>query len=509
MAISRKKLDARLEKRILTGMIVSREYLKQIHPIFKSELFEVPFIATVAQWCIEHFEQYDAAPGLEIQNIYAYHAKNKLQEDQAELIAEFLHRLSSEWDASQDLNIAYLLDQTEQRFKERAMRMAMEDAEAYLSKGEILEAEKLLTGFKAPMRPSAVGVDPFLDPDAIYDAVGDQDNNTLFQLPGDLGKMLGPFERESFWGILAPEKRGKSWRMIDIANRAWKKRFRVALFQCGDMSQRATTARIHSNLTGRHPRYWGKYLMPVLDCAWNQDNSCSARQRVCDFGVLGRKGQLVAFEDAPDYVPCSFCQRKYPDAFKGAVWYQDAETQRLDFQYAVKHAQKLAKRYRTQPFKLSTYPTKTVNIKMVNAQLDIWESTEGWTPDFVIFDYADILAPEDPRKEFRHQQNESWEAMRALSLDRKCCVITATQASKETHKKRQVGVTDISEDKRKLAHVTNMIALNQTPEEKRAGIMRISQLAVREDEFDVEANVCVLQQLRVGNPCIASYFDKE
>ena len=208
-------------------------------------------------------------------------------------------------------------------------------------------------------------------------------------------------------------------------------------------------------------------------------------------------------------MPCSFCQRKYPDAFKGAVWYQDAETQRLDFQYAVKHAQKLAKRYRTQPFKLSTYPTKTVNIKMVNAQLDIWESTEGWTPDFVIFDYADILAPEDPRKEFRHQQNESWEAMRALSLDRKCCVITATQASKETHKKRQVGVTDISEDKRKLAHVTNMIALNQTPEEKRAGIMRISQLAVREDEFDVEANVCVLQQLRVGNPCIASYFDKE
>ena len=61
MAISRKKLDARLEKRILTGMIVSREYLKQIHPIFKSELFEVPFIATIAQWCIDHFEQYDTA----------------------------------------------------------------------------------------------------------------------------------------------------------------------------------------------------------------------------------------------------------------------------------------------------------------------------------------------------------------------------------------------------------------------------------------------------------------
>jgi len=50
-----------------------------------------------------------------------------------------------------------------------------------------------------------------------------------------------------------------------------------------------------------------------------------------------------------------------------------------------------------------------------------------------------------------------------------------------------------------------MCVLNQTPVEKREGIMRLGIIAHRHEEFDEFTQVQVLQQLKIGQP----YLDSE
>ena len=67
---------------------------------------------------------------------------------------------------------------------------------------------------------------------------------------------------------------------------------------------------------------------------------------------------------------------------------------------------------------------------------------------------------------------------------------------------------DIAEDIRKLAHITSMVALNQTPEEKKNGILRLKQLALREGEQEFREAVCT-QCLSIGRIITDSRFDNE
>jgi hypothetical protein len=66
--------------------------------------------------------------------------------------------------------------------------------------------------------------------------------------------------------------------------------------------------------------------------------------------------------------------------------------------------------------------------------------------------------------------------------------------------------SNFSEDKRKFSHATAFLTLNQTPEEKRLGVIRIGELFVREKKYDINKQVTVLQCLDLGKPYITSFF---
>ena len=86
---------------------------------------------------------------------------------------------------------------------------------------------------------------------------------------------------------------------------------------------------------------------------------------------------------------------------------------------------------------------KTLTINKAKTLLDVWEKAEGFIPDLVIFDYADIM--EDEIKEFRHKQNAIWQGMRRISQEKnEPLVITATQTDAES----------FEADKLKLKHFT-------------------------------------------------------
>lgn len=157
-----------------------------------------------------------------------------------------------------------------------------------------------------------------------------------------------------------------------------------------------------------------------------------------------------------------------------------------------------------------TKPNKDMSVSNIVSQLDIWETFDGFVPDVVIIDYADILKgePGDERKETRDQQNGTWQALRALSQKKHCLVITATQTDAAAYDTKDLKLKNFSEDKRKYSHVTVMPGLNQTEEEKDRGVMRVNILLAREEVFDIRRMVHVLQCLQIGRPFIASFRKK-
>lgn len=131
---------------------------------------------------------------------------------------------------------------------------------------------------------------------------------------------------------------------------------------------------------------------------------------------------------------------------------------------------------------------------------------EGWSPDVVVVDYADILAPERSAKgqDFRHQTNETWKALRRLSQKWHCLVVTATQSDADSYERKVLTKKNFSEDKRKLAHVTGMVGINQTEEEKQKGLFRLNWVLLREGVFYENRCITVAGCLAVARPAVRS-----
>ena len=148
--------------------------------------------------------------------------------------------------------------------------------------------------------------------------------------------------------------------------------------------------------------------------------------------------------------------------------------------------------------KLSTHPNTSISVNGIEGILETWDR-DNWTPDVVVVDYADILAPINPHEDKINQVNSTWKALRALSQSRHCLVITASQTNKDSFDAELVKKKHGSENWLKFAHVTGSLGISQTPEEKEHGIQRLSWFDGR--EFDVNPLKCVYV---AGCPAIAN-----
>lgn len=131
---------------------------------------------------------------------------------------------------------------------------------------------------------------------------------------------------------------------------------------------------------------------------------------------------------------------------------------------------------------------------------------QDWIPEMVVIDYADLLAPEGytSRWEYRHQINETWKVMRRIAMDYRLLLITGTQAAATSYGSSIIRKSDFSEDKRKNAHVTGMLGINQTSEEKIQGIYRLNWVFLRDGGWADTQVVWTAGCLPIACPCVVS-----
>lgn len=519
--------DEFIERRIITGLIVSDDYIRRVEPLWNPTLLESPELRMVGEWCLDYFRKYDRAPDRDIESIYMEHLRNEsIPKADAQYIEEVLASLSDEYGRGSQFNAPYLYDKTIRYFKAKDLERHSEKVQALVDAGKVDEAEQLLRSYQpAIVEDSEKGIE-LSDEETLdrIDRAFSEVTQSVLQYPGALGKMLNPhLTRGAFVSFLAPEKRGKSWTLIDMGLRGIRQRANVAFFVAGDMTESQVLRRICIHIAQKSDmeQYCQERFRPVGDCVLNQLDLCDRAARNCDHGIFDnlslemfKQGQdqfiniktlMQKYEENPDYRPC--------DAFGctariGSVWLEKVDAVKpLDASEAKERLRAFFQRYKRR-FRLITYPAGVLTVTEMRRCLDDWERYDGFVPDIVIVDYADILSSDDAGiTEFRHRQDHVWKSLRALSQERHCLLITATQADAESYKKGRLNMTNFSEDKRKLAHVTAQFGLNQDPDgrEKALGIMRINEIVVREGSFSADSEVHVLQDLAAGRPFLESY----
>lgn len=512
----RRKVTDGSERMVAIGAIVSTKFLQRARSIIKPELLRQPYIKTVMGWCLEYYESFEQAPQIHIEDLFKAKSRDgHIGEDEEELISDLLTGLSDEYERAEQFNVEYLLKQTEDLFESRNLARLNEDIKLALTRGEVQAAQAILAGHKRVALPASKGVDPFTDREGMQ-AAFESAAEPLFKLPGAAGRYLNDMlTRDAFVVFLGPEKRGKTWLLIEASMWARRAGCNVAFFAAGDMTLPQMQVRYGVRFTGRSnkAKYCGKLLYPVLDCAKNQDDSCDMKYREGFFGVIKNQQtkELLPYEEVQDHKPCTYClrSRHHYREYRGAAWQAErSSVSPLQWHEAIESGEKLAKRWGSKnKIKLSAYSKGTLTINGMVNQLDIWEDEDGFVPDVIIADYMDLIESdkEGYGEQVRHKIGNVWGAARRLSQDRHCLFLSATQADTDSYTAKWLGMKNFSESKIKNAHITGMIAMNQLPEEKASGIMRLSPLLTREDEFDEKKCVTILQSLAMGRPLLASF----
>lgn len=517
--------EPHVERHILIGLITSVDYLHEIRPVWNSLFLQSQTARIVADWCIEYYDVYNKAPGTDLEGIYYEQLKNnKLPKDIAqELEEDILPDLSDEYERAEKFNVQYLLDRTRLYFSERNLELWEEEIRNLRETGDVAQAERLAQNYTPVEKHAAEDLD-LSDPESLknVEKAFSQQMKPIVEYPGALGMFINhQLTRDAFIAFLAPEKRGKSYQLLDLAKRGVRQRLNVAFFQAGDMSENQQLRRLGIHLAKKSDLsiYTGDMWEPVKDCIKNQADTCDLNVRESYVGLVGEdapvteesarngltKDQLInLYEENPDYKPCWNCS-KYQSQKWGCSWIKKVH---VDSVLQKNEAVKLFKDYfvkNKRSFRLSTHSNNTLSVSKINTILDEWYR-KGFVPDMIIIDYADLLT--DTSTDYRHKQNEIWKDLRSLSQERHCLVATATQADAKSYRSNILTLDNYTEDKRKFGHVTAMFGLNQDPEgrENEIGIMRINQIVVREGEANIRQVVHVLQNLKRGQPVLTSYF---
>ena len=529
--MKRVRIDNSVETLILTGMIVSDRFLRDVRSIFDIRLIESGYVRRVCRWCLDYFEEHARAPKVHIQDIYNDEMEaEKIDADEGQMIARVLQRVSREYERSDQFNVGYLLKKAEKYFQGADYKRLSEDL-ARISEDNPNEAIELLNNYRHRILPSSDFVEVFRNKDLMMRSY--EDNITpLFKLSGDLGRMInGDLCRGSFISLMGHEKIGKTWNLSDLAFRAAENRLNVAFFQAGDMTDAQQARRFGIRLTGRsnRPKYCGDILVPIFDCVHNQNDTCDLKKRCSEFGLTHdenrvekinhsedffklmtshrEKAELFRINQTEGYRACDYCRRRHTYNYKGSLWYEQRNVEPSTWREAYKASRKFLRRMKGRRFFLSSHSNNSLTIGMIKAILDNWANYQNFTPDVILIDYADILVAENTHQDYRHQQNEIWKGLRSLSQDFDCLLITATQANAAAYSVKTLGLQNFSEDKRKYAHVTTMIGLNQTAEEKVAGAMRWNILLSRDEDFNQDRTATTLQCFNIGRANMGSFFD--
>jgi hypothetical protein len=214
------------------------------------------------------------------------------------------------------------------------------------------------------------------------------------------------------------------------------------------------------------------------------------------------------------YKPCTAC-RDVPDEkedFLVTTWFTMQEHSALTRTNVRKELSRFQRMFGSNLFRLISYPAFSATLTDVERDLEKLETHDNFIPDVIVIDYADVLAPENKKDEYRHRIDMIWKRLKGMANERSCLVVSGSQGNRASTDKEILDEKDMAEEARKLAHADVWLALNQSHKEKERGVWRIGILEHRWRQFSKRRQLLALQQLSIGQPILDGeiiYYERE
>lgn len=457
--MKREKLDALNERDILYGLITSEKFCRELCPVLNPRLLEVDYARIVSSWIKDYYNDYKTCPGRDISKLYRSHSEDINDEALRENILAFLNKIDKDYDSISNFNDEYALQESILYLKKQSLRNLSKDVESFLLTNDITKAEDSITKYKTIEKSTGDAVSILNSTESVIESYSEE-KGVLFTLPKAYGKVVGRIHREDFISYLAPMKRGKSHTLVDVGVNAMSQGLKV-LFVSLEMSESDVVKRFWTSLTGD-------------------------------------------ISEARDDIDYSYFEEQSDGRF--TVEHKYISRKPISLTSISKRQKAMKRMFRGGDIRVLAVPAYSLSPDGLDMKIERLVQQEEFVPDVIIIDYADIMQPIE-KGEYRHQIDGIWKRLRALAQKRKCVVFTASQSGRSSIG-HDVDSENISEDIRKLAHVTSMVAINQTEDERKKGIVRFKQLAVREGEMEFRQAVCT-QCLSIGRMVTDSRFDED
>lgn len=484
-----KKVDTSTEQRIITGMIVSTKFLKEIEPNLELDYFQNGYAKIVAEWVIDYYKEYSIAPFKDIQDIFEVRSSKELSEDDQTVVKEFLSKLSKRFDSEEEFNVGFHVETALEYFKKRELEITVDNAKYYLTKGQVEEAEREFLGYRKVARVYSGWSNPL---DLIEVAsVFDEKQTSFFKFPGAFGRFIGELERGWVVGVAGKSKIGKTYFLNEFAVQGMLRKRRVAFFSL-EMKKASIYKRLYQRMTSTG-EIAKAHMYPVIDCLLNQTGECDDRPAQ---PVLADSDGII-----PDFssdIPHEVCvQCRGTRRFEPALWYIVHDRPEFDL---LSVAEKIAtlRKYFAKYVRYSFHNRMEVNCRDIQHKLDILRDTEGFDPDIIVIDYADIMRPEEEGLVGIDKEDMTWISLSKLASDNNALVVPATQVNRQALEAAVLQQKHTAKWVGKLFHVDGMLGLSQTKTEKKKGLLRVGWLLHRHHEFSESANITLLQNLSVG-----------
>lgn len=437
--------NSTIERSILIGQLTDDLIASRVAEQWPEEggLYAAKYANLLGGWAVKHLRKYGRAPREHVEPLYEAWSTRAKDVDTVEMVGTLLGSLSGDWGNTQGQATDWILDQAQIYFTHVRGKKHIERLQKAWDGGSIDEYNEVANGWAPPSVSSAQWVDLLRD-EAGLDAAYAAQEKALFTFPGPLGMWLGnTFERDAFVVFTGIAKSGKSFVLMDVAARAMEAGLRVAYFSIGDMSEKQVKRRWGSRLTGlpRRMPESGIIQMPV---GWDDESEMHAPV------FEPRKFRSVATADLAKMASRMMLSQL------GAIAKEDVR------------------------LRLSVHPAGSVDIFQIEALLRSWQ-IQGWVPDCIVLDYADLIRPPAKSRDERDGINTTWIHLRGISQVYHCCLVTATQADTKGYDAPRLTMSNFSGDRRKNDHVTCNIGLSTSPKEEKLGIVRWGQIRARDE----------------------------
>lgn len=469
-----------VENDIITSMILDATTLGTISSRWEDDMFSVGWLNLIANWCIQHYRNHREAPLRSIELYFRDWAEKNQDQGLVDLVSQYLATISNkhvyDQESNHSINSQHMIDVAGKQFRKNRLNKLQEKLQHCIRTGDVDKAEELVVQHTRVELGGGSGVFLLREREAIASVFRREEMDPIITFPDDpelSSFFANEMEPEGFVVFCGPQKSGKSQILTDMVYRALVCRKKVALFSIGDLSEKQVEERLLCRIARWPTR--------------SSDGRWPARLKL-PIGILPPpKGRLMASVETRE--------RTYDDPL--------TEEQAVEGVERLIHSH--IKSWRDY-FCLSCHPSRSISIGGIRGILEQWESQYGFVPSVIVIDYMDNLLHEEKTEKQNDRVNATWKSTKALTAERRCLILSATQVSASGFNKKVLGRSDFSEDNRKLGEVSGMVGINVTAAEKELGLTRYNWIVKRYGEFSYRRVIHCAGHLGLCSPIMFSVF---